>query len=166
MQFTRYAADTEEQQEETSPNGRSSTKQLELMQKNRGLRSRSETDRQPFATIDSALEKAQELALILTKLTEYKHPLDVRKGSVVREKQGKEVEDDMVDQNDSKVVKAGSKTYFFDMEETREGKPYLKIAESRFKGEGKERERSTIIVFPENAQEFADAVSVMIDRLS
>ena len=61
-------------------------------------------------------------------------------------------------QQNSKTVKAGSKTYFFDIKETKEGKPYLLITESRFKGEGEERERSSIIVFQENAQEFTEAV--------
>jgi hypothetical protein len=40
------------------------------------------------------------------------------------------------------------------------------ITESRFKGEGEERERSTIIVFQENAQEFAEAVSQMSEKLA
>ena len=57
----------------------------------------------------------------------------------------------MVDQNDSKTVKAGSKTYFFDLKETKEGQPYLTITESRFMGEGKDRERASIVVFPDHA---------------
>jgi len=53
----------------------------------------------------------------------------------------------MADQNDSKTVKAGSKTYFFDLKETKEGQPYLTITESRFMGEGQDRERVSIVVF-------------------
>ena len=45
----------------------------------------------------------------------------------------------MADQTESKTVKAGSRTYFFDLRETKEGQPYLTITESRFKGEGKDR---------------------------
>ena len=73
----------------------------------------------------------------------------------------------MTDQNDrSKTVKAGSKTYFFDIKETKDGsKSYLLITESRFKGEGEDRERQTIMVFPENVEEFVDAVSVMASKL-
>ena len=65
----------------------------------------------------------------------------------------------------SMQVKAGGRTYFFDIKKTREEKPFLLITESRFKGEGEERERNTIIVFPENANEFADAVSQMISEI-
>ena len=65
----------------------------------------------------------------------------------------------------SKIVKAGSKTYFFDINRTKEGKLYLVITESRFKGEGEERERSSIFVFQENAQKFASAVSEMVNML-
>jgi len=47
----------------------------------------------------------------------------------------------------SKVVKAGSKTYFFDIKKTQEGKAYLVITESRFQGEERKRERASLIVF-------------------
>ena len=36
----------------------------------------------------------------------------------------------------NKTVKAGSTTYFFDIKETKGGKLYLVITESRFKGRG------------------------------
>lgn len=65
----------------------------------------------------------------------------------------------------SRTVKAGAKTYFLDIKETKEGKPYLMITESRFKGEGDERERSTIVVFQDNAQAFADALTEMVEKL-
>ena len=72
----------------------------------------------------------------------------------------------MTDQNDhSMTVKAGSKTYFLDVKETRGGKSYLTITESRFKGEGTDRERNTIVVFPETVREFAEAVSKMAAKL-
>ncbi len=63
------------------------------------------------------------------------------------------------------MVKAGGKTYFFDIKKTKEGKPYLVITESRFAGEGKEWERTTIAVFPETAKEFANVVSEMVTKL-
>ena len=73
----------------------------------------------------------------------------------------------MVERNeDSMTVKAGSKTYFFDIKQTKEGKPYLVITESRFKGEGKDRERNSIVVFQENAQEFAETVSEVTEKLN
>jgi hypothetical protein len=111
-----------------------------------------------YTTIDDAIRLAKELLARLSQLGDYKHPLDVRRGR-------KEVVK-MVDQNDkSKTLKAGSKTYFFDIKETRDGKLYLVITESRFKGEGEDRERSTIVVFQENAQEFTKVVSDMIAKL-
>jgi len=46
----------------------------------------------------------------------------------------------------------------FDVKETKGGKPYLVITESRFKGEGSERQRSSIVVFPEQVKEFTSAL--------
>ena len=71
----------------------------------------------------------------------------------------------MADQNDSKTVKARSKTYFFDFKETKEGRPYLTITESRFRGEGTDRERASIVVFPDHAQEFLEATQEMVKKL-
>jgi hypothetical protein len=72
----------------------------------------------------------------------------------------------MADQNDSQIVKAGSKTYFFDLKETKEGQTYLTITESRYKGESQERERVSIAVFPDYAQEFLAATQAMIEKLA
>jgi hypothetical protein len=72
----------------------------------------------------------------------------------------------MADQNESRTVKAGAKTYFFDLKETKEGQPYLTITESRFKGEGEERERSSILVFSDHAQDFLEAAREMIEKIS
>ena len=68
----------------------------------------------------------------------------------------------------SKQVKAGSRTYFFDIESAKAdtNRKYLKITERRFVGEGQERERAMILVFPEHASEFAEAVSEMAAKLS
>ena len=73
---------------------------------------------------------------------------------------------DMTENDDSIIVKAGSKTYFFDLKQTRDNKPYLLLTESRFKGEGEERERISITVFPESAGPFGQAVAEMVTRLS
>ena len=72
----------------------------------------------------------------------------------------------MTEPNDSRTVKAGSKTYFFDLKDTKEGQPYLVITESRFKGEGQDRERACIAVFADHAQEFLEAAQEMIEKLS
>ena len=71
----------------------------------------------------------------------------------------------MPNQNDSQTVKAGSKTYFFDLKTTKEGQPYLVITESRFMGEDKDRERNSITVFPDHAQDFLAAAQEMVKKL-
>jgi len=125
------------------------------MQKERKSDQSSEQERKPFIKIDDLVMKAEELFVGLKKLSENRHPLYIRKGV-----------EDMADQNEqSRTLKAGSKTYFFDIKKTKDEKPFLVITESRFKGEGKERERSTIIVFQDNAEEFARTVSEMITRI-
>ena len=66
---------------------------------------------------------------------------------------------------DSARLRAGSRTYFVDIDKTTEGKPYLRISESRFKGEGSQRERNSIVVFPEKAREFAKVVAEQAAKL-
>jgi hypothetical protein len=65
--------------------------------------------------------------------------------------------DNMAEKIESKTIKAGSITYFLDLKETKEGKPFLVITESRFKGEDQERERSSILLFPEHIHDFLKA---------
>ena len=159
MQLHRSNDSTAEEQVDLFRFGKSWMQQLELMPSKRKSRSKSELIREPFTTIDDLVEQAQDLFAGLKNLSERKHPLDIRRGvrrGVV----------DVSDQNErSKTVKAGSKTYFFDLKEAKDGKPYLLITESRFKGEGEERERMAIVVFPENAKEFSEAVSEMTAHL-
>ncbi len=126
------------------------------MPKNRMRGLETEPGPEPFVTIDDLKQLAQALVAGLNRLGNYKYPLAVRKGKGVMK---------MAAQNDSKTVKAGAKTYFFDIKETREGKRYLNITQSRFKGEGSERERANIIVFPEHVKTFADAISQMANKL-
>ena len=128
------------------------------MPRNKGLRLGSEPDRQPFLTIDDCVQRAQELAAGLQNLTKCKYPLDIRRGL------RKEVKDDMNHDQPSKQIKGSGRTYFLDVEKTREGKAYLKITESR-KGKGDAFERNSIHVFPEDAETFARAVSEMIGKL-
>ena len=116
-------------------------------------------DRRPIVTIDDLQRKAKELLADLLELGTYKHPLKVRKGS------RKEVSTMSADDDRSQTLKAGGKTYFFDIKETKEGKPYLIITESRYKGEDQEPERSSIFVFQENAQEFAFTTTAMLAKI-
>lgn len=48
----------------------------------------------------------------------------------------------------------GSKTFFFDVNLASNDKKYLKITESRFVGEGEDRKRNSVILFPENVRDF------------
>jgi hypothetical protein len=66
---------------------------------------------------------------------------------------------------ESLTVKAGGRTYFFDVQKTREGKPYLTITESRYMGKDKERERNTITVFPEQLEEFSRTLYKMVKKV-
>ena len=128
------------------------------MPRKKGSRSGSEPDRQPFLTIDDCVQRARELATGLQNLTNCKYPLDIRRG--VR----KEVKEHMNHDQPSKQIKGSGRTYFLDVEKTREGKSYLKITESR-KGKGDTFERNSVHVFPEDAETFAQAVSEMIAKL-
>jgi hypothetical protein len=49
--------------------------------------------------------------------------------------------------------------------ETKEGQPYLTITKSRFMGEGKDRKRASIIVFPDHAQDLLQASQEMVEKL-
>ncbi len=110
---------------------------------------------EPFATIDDCIALAQQLAGRLEQLGTYKHPLGVRKGEGMTP---------MIEE-DSVQIRAGKRTYFLDVARTNEQKPYLRITESRFTGEEGERERNTIFVFPEEAEQFAQAVAGMAARI-
>jgi hypothetical protein len=110
--------------------------------------------RQPFITIDDLTRLAGELHSGLCKLGEFKHPLGVRKG--VR---------NMQSERESMTIKAIGRIYFLDIKETKDGNPYLVITESRSKKEGEGRERSSIVVFPENAKEFSEAVANMVSGI-
>ena len=107
-----------------------------------------------YITIDDVIQLSRNLCEQLCKIGEYKHPLAVRKGV-----------NDMLEQNDSRTVRAGSITYFLDVKQTKEGKPFLVITESRYKGEGENHERKSIVVFQDNMQEFAQALSEITANL-
>ncbi len=70
----------------------------------------------------------------------------------------------------SKTVRAGRRTYFFDVKETKEGKPYLVITESTFVGEhrngGEDRRlRSRLMVFAESIEEFIQALNEVAQKI-
>ncbi|NLE46229.1 MAG: PUR family DNA/RNA-binding protein [Chloroflexi bacterium] len=68
----------------------------------------------------------------------------------------------MADKNKTQIIRAGNRTYFLDVRQTKDGRNYLVITESRFKGDGKERERQSIRVFPEQSAEFLEELTTAI----
>lgn len=59
----------------------------------------------------------------------------------------------------SRTVKAGKRTYFFDVKQSKTGDNYLIITESRFSGEGPERTRSSIMIFSDALNNFLEALA-------
>jgi len=145
--------------------GRSLTRQLELMPNDKVLRQGSDLKRPKFLTIDDLTQQAEQLAASLKILSASRYPLDIRRGVRKIEKPGEEVVS-MTQSESSATVKAGSKTYFFDIRESQGGSRYLVITESSFKGEEGKRERRSIMVFPEEAQNFAQTVTEMTAKLA
>ena len=66
----------------------------------------------------------------------------------------------------SSMVRAGKRTFFFDVKVTSDRKKYLKITESIFEGEGKERKYNSLFIFPETAQDFQDKLNESIGHLA
>lgn len=66
----------------------------------------------------------------------------------------------------SKTVQAKSRTYFFDIRQAKTGKNFLSITESRYNRESNERQRSTIILFPDAIRGFAKTFELMIKSMS
>lgn len=120
--------------------------------------SETKTDRAVFITIDDCVKQAEYLFAGLKKLSQSKYPLSIRRGI------GKEVTDNMGEEKINKQLKGSSRTYFFDVAQTREGKSYLRITESR-KGKDDKFERNSILVFPEDAGSFAQNVTEITGKL-
>ncbi|MBI4097392.1 MAG: DUF3276 family protein [Candidatus Levybacteria bacterium] len=54
----------------------------------------------------------------------------------------------------SSHVRFGRRSYFFDVNQAINDKKYLRITESQFLGEGKERRYNSFILFPEDVESF------------
>lgn len=54
----------------------------------------------------------------------------------------------------SSMLRAGKRTFFFDVKLASNDKKYLKITESAYEGEGKERKYNSFLLWPENIAEF------------
>ncbi len=66
----------------------------------------------------------------------------------------------------SSVLRAGRRTFFFDVNLASNNKKYLKVTESRFVGEGDEKKRNTFILFPEDIQNFQSRLSEAVGLLN
>jgi len=126
-----------------------------MMQEIQPSRQAGENNRQSFITIDDLTRLARELQIGLCKLGEYKHPLGVRKGAIK-----------LKNERESTTIKSIGRMYFLDLKVTKDGNPYLVITESRSKKEGEGRERSSVVIFQENAKEFGEAIARMLSKIS
>lgn len=70
-----------------------------------------------------------------------------------------------VDSVKSSTLKLGAKTIFFDVNVASNDKKYLKITVSRFTGEGSERVRSSLVLFPEDMAGFQTNLKEMVAYL-
>jgi len=107
-----------------------------------------------FITIDELLVLAEYLYKGLINLSNQRHPLSVYKGVK-----------NMETNNEHEMVKTSSRTYFFDIETTKNGKPYLKITESRIDKDTKQAQRNTILVFQEDMLKFSGTLNAMAKRI-
>jgi hypothetical protein len=128
-----------------------------LMPNDKDSRAENDAVREPFITIDDLRQLAEDLATGLDQLSERKHPLAIRRGV------GKGVSN-MGAGEDSRTLNGAGRTYFLDVEQTREGKRYLRITESR-KSEAGKFERNSVLVFPEDAAAFSKAATEMLAKL-
>lgn len=66
----------------------------------------------------------------------------------------------------SSILKAGKRTFFFDINIASNDKSYLKITESSFIGEGSERRRNTMLLFPEDFKNFQEKLNELENFLA
>ena len=66
----------------------------------------------------------------------------------------------------SSILKMGAKTIFFDVNLAANDKKYLRITESRLAGEGNDRVRSSVVLFPENIEGFEKSLREMAGYLN
>ena len=59
----------------------------------------------------------------------------------------------------SSHVRFGRRTYFFDVSQAVNDKKYLKITESKWMGEGKDRIYNSFVLFPEDIENFQKNLS-------
>lgn len=63
------------------------------------------------------------------------------------------------------MLRAGRRTIFFDVSKASNDKHYLKITESRFVGEGDEKVRNSLVLFPEDVVGFQQNLKDIVGYL-
>ncbi len=66
---------------------------------------------------------------------------------------------------DTKTLKFGKRTYFFDVKEASNGNKYVRVTESRFIKEGEPWRRNTITLFKDDAVEFLKMLKLCAEEL-
>ena len=66
----------------------------------------------------------------------------------------------------SSMLRAGKRTFFFDIKLAQNNKKYLKITESTFEGEGKERKYNSFLIWPENIADFQQRLTEISNFLA
>lgn len=65
----------------------------------------------------------------------------------------------------SSKFRIGAKTFYFDVNLASNNKRYLKITESRFIGEGEDKIRNSVIIFPEALEDFQKNLKEIVGYL-
>ncbi len=66
----------------------------------------------------------------------------------------------------SSTLKCGKRTFFFDCYVASNNKKYLKITESAFQGEDKERKYNSFLIWPENIVDFQQRLTEISNFLA
>ena len=62
----------------------------------------------------------------------------------------------------SSYFRIGAKTFFFDVNLASNNNRYLKVTESRYMGEGAESIRNSVVIFPEQIEDFQRSLKEMV----
>lgn len=66
----------------------------------------------------------------------------------------------------SSKFRIGKRTFFFDVNVASNNSKYLRVTESRFVEEGKDRVRNSVVLFPEDIQDFQKNLKEMLGYLN
>lgn len=66
----------------------------------------------------------------------------------------------------SQTFRIGSRTFFFDVNVAYNNKKYLRVTESRFMGDGKDRVRNSVVLFAENIPDFSKNLKEIVGYLN